>query len=177
MTHSSVRVLVDRRAHGVVAEHEDVGLLERPASAERGPSSNSPSSPKSEPSSSTATSDSRPSGERVRMATRPLTMPNSSDDGSPWRKSTSLRATVRDVDCWRSTSSVSGGSAPSSCVVSRMRRSVMVLASVVTLTQRVGEPGEGADRPSGILALRSISARSHGPSPRATAHAQPRGDS
>ena len=69
------------------------------ASAERGPSSKRPSSPKSEPSSSTATSDSRPSGELVRMAMRPLTMPNSSWAGSPWRNRTSLRATVRMVDC------------------------------------------------------------------------------
>ena len=131
------------------------------ASAERGPSSNRPSSPKSEPSSSTATSDSRPSGERVRIAMRPLTMPNSSLAASPWRKSTSLRATVRIVACCRRTSSVSGGSAPRSWVVSRIRRSGMVPRSVVMPTRQVGErhgaPGEDADGASGILALRPIS--------------------
>lgn len=83
--------------------------------------------PNNAPSSRTATNDSRPSGELVRIATRPLTMPYISEAASPRLKMTSLRAKVREVDTARRPSSVSGGIAPSSWEVSRTRRfSIMV---------------------------------------------------
>ena len=65
-----------RGAHGVVAEHDELGLLERAGVGRaRTVVEQRPSSPKSAPSSSTATSDSRPSGDRVRIATRPADDP------------------------------------------------------------------------------------------------------
>src|ERR1700730_1778742 len=93
------------------------------ASAERGSPSNSPSSPKRPPSSSTATTDSRPSVDRVATGMPPCSTTYSPWDGSPCANSNSLRRRLRTLESPLSASTPSAGSAAKSSVVSRSLRS------------------------------------------------------
>ena len=93
------------------------------ASAERGEPSKRGSSPNIAPLSSTASTDSRPSGAFVAIAIRPCSMTKSSPAMSPCANNNSLRSYVRFDARLRKSSSTSAGSAVNSSVVSSNRRS------------------------------------------------------